>query len=65
MQINNVILTKHNLKEMVKSWESELSLSMGYLSQITTNDSKSFYPYNVAIKKLQNLKMRMNNIING
>jgi hypothetical protein len=64
MKVNNVILTKNNLKEMVKSWESELSTAIGYTSQVITDD-KSNYPMNESIRRMQELKKRMNMFISG
>jgi hypothetical protein len=64
LKINNIILTKHNLTEMVKDWEAELSKAMSYQALVVTNKETS-YSMQESTRLLIDLRSRMNNIISS
>ena len=61
MKINSVVLTKHNLQEMVKDWGKEMTQAITLVS----NNPEYTDAHNMGILKLRKLQERMNNIIAG
>ena len=58
MKVNNVVLTEHNLKEMVADWEYKLSGAI-YLAQ---EDKQNL---SEVVARLKELQARMVNITNS
>ena len=61
MKVNNVVITKPNLQEMVKDWETELTRAI----QMVDCNPRYTEAHDAGVNKLKNLRSRMLNVITG